>query len=101
MRQQCQEYLTHLWEGWPVTGAGGWLAGDGDDGMTAGGGWQQCLAWGGQLTGDSDGGRMTAMASGVDGGSIGNIWHIAGEKGHSAGAGGETVMGDMTVKMDR
>ena len=49
------------------------------------------------MTGDGDGGQMTAMAGGVDGGSIGNIWHIAGEKGHSVGAGGETATGDMTV----
>ena len=43
---------------------------------------------------------MTAMAGGVDGGNIGNIWHIAGEKGHSVRAGGETATGDMTVKTD-
>lgn len=83
-----------------MTGTGGQLAGDGDDGMTAGGRWQWHSAWGGWLTGDGDGGQMTAMAGGVDGGSIGNIWHIAGEKGHSVGAGGETATGDMTVKTD-
>src|SRR5258706_908476 len=95
---QCQEYLTHLWEGWPVTGTGGQLAGDSDDRMTAGGGQWRRSVWGGQLTGDSDGGQMTAMAGGADGGSIGNIWHIAGE--HSARAGGETATGDMTAKTD-
>jgi len=101
MQQWHWEYLTHLQEGWPVTGAGGWLAGDSDDGMTAGSGQWWHSAWGGWLTGDGDGGQMTAMAGGVDGSSIGNIWHIAGEKGHSAGAGGETATGDMTVKTDR
>ena len=52
------------------------------------------------MTGDGDGGRMTATAGGADGGSVGNIWHIAGEKGHGVGAGGETATGDMTAKTD-
>ena len=74
MRWWRWEYLTHLQEG---AAGGGWLAGDGDDGwVTAGGGqWRQHSAWGGWLTGDSDsdGRCMTAMAGGVDSGSIGNI----------------------------
>ena len=66
-------------------GAGG-QAGDGDDGwMTACDGRRQRSAWGGRLTGDSDDRRMTAMAGGADGGSVGNIRHIVGEKGHNAG----------------
>ena len=68
-----------------MTGACGWLAGDSDDGMTAGGRWWQCSVWGGWLTGDGDGGGMTAMADGANGSSIGNIWHIARRRGTVSG----------------
>src|SRR5258706_12632149 len=50
MQQWCWEYLTTWQAGWPVTGMGGWLTGDGNDRcMTACSGQQQHSVWGVQF----------------------------------------------------
>ena len=40
---------------------------------------------GGRLTGDGDGGWMTAAAGRADSASVRNIWHFVGEAGDSDG----------------